>query len=121
MKRVCLSIPKNNTCRDAFNITEELQFFKNELADEFNRLTQAFFVEETSLKSYVLATDASTGKIFSYVSSFREKIEYFWKESRAKMLIIKQLTEIKTTVNSTSTLVICNGNSVHKTIVTTNG
>ena len=28
--RVCLSIPKNNTCRDAFNIKKELQSFKNE-------------------------------------------------------------------------------------------
>ena len=43
--RVCLSIPKNNTCRDAFNIKKELQSFKNELAEEFNRLTQAFFAE----------------------------------------------------------------------------
>ena len=43
--RVCLSIPKNNTGRDAFNIKKELQSFKNELAEEFNRLTQAFFAE----------------------------------------------------------------------------
>ena len=41
--RVCLSIPKNNTCREAFNIKEEIQSFKNELVEEFNRLTQAFF------------------------------------------------------------------------------
>ena len=27
--RVCLSIPKNNTCRDAFNIKEELLPFKS--------------------------------------------------------------------------------------------
>ena len=39
--RICLSIPKNNTCRDAFNITEELKFIKNELVKEFKRLTQA--------------------------------------------------------------------------------
>ena len=38
--RVCLSIPKNNTCRDAFNIKEELQSFKNKLVEEFNRLTR---------------------------------------------------------------------------------
>ena len=29
--RVFLFIPKNNTCRDAFNIKEELQSFKYEL------------------------------------------------------------------------------------------
>ena len=40
--RVCLSIPKNNTCRDAFNIKEELQSFKNELVEEFNSLTNIF-------------------------------------------------------------------------------
>ena len=28
--RVCLSVPKNNTCKDAFNIKKELQSFKNE-------------------------------------------------------------------------------------------
>ena len=40
--RICLSIPNNNTYRDAFNIKEELQSFKNELNEEFNRLTQHF-------------------------------------------------------------------------------
>ena len=29
--RVCLSLQKNNTCKDAFSIKEELQSFKNEL------------------------------------------------------------------------------------------
>ena len=43
--RVCLSIPKNNTCRGAFNIKEELQSFKNELVEEFKCPTQAFFAE----------------------------------------------------------------------------
>ena len=43
LNRVCLSIPKNNTCRDAFNIKLELQSFKSELVEEFNRVTQAFF------------------------------------------------------------------------------
>ena len=47
--RVCLSIPKNNTCKDAVNIKEELQSFKNELIEEFNRLTQAFFEEINSI------------------------------------------------------------------------
>ena len=56
--RVCLSTPKNNTCRYAFKIKEELQFFKNELVEEFNRLTQAFFTEIKSLKSDALTTDA---------------------------------------------------------------
>ena len=40
--RVCLSIPKN---------IKELQSFKNELVEEFNRLTQAFFAEINLLKS----------------------------------------------------------------------
>ena len=37
--RVCLCKPKNNTCRDALNIKEELQSFKNKLVEEFNHLT----------------------------------------------------------------------------------
>ena len=112
--RVCLSIPKNNTCRDAFNIKEEVQSFKNELVEEFNRLTQAFFAEINSLKSDVLTTDASTGKNSSYISSLREEIEYLREENRAKTFITKQLTEIKTTVNPTSTLVTCSENSTDK-------
>ena len=111
--RVCLSIPKNNTCRDAFNIKEEVQSFKNELVEEFNRLTQAFFAEINSLKSDVLTTDASTGKNSSYISSLREEIEYLREENRAKTFITK-LTEIKTTVNPTSTLVTCSENSTDK-------
>ena len=55
--RVCLSIPKNNTSRDAFNIKEELLSFKNELVEEFNHLTQAFFAEINSLESDVLKAD----------------------------------------------------------------
>ena len=54
--RVCLSISKNNTCRDAFNIKEELRSFKKELVEEFNRLAQAFFAEINSLKSDELTT-----------------------------------------------------------------
>ena len=56
--RVCLSIPKNSTCRNAFNIKEELQFFKDELVKEFKRLTQAFLAEINSLKNDVLTPDA---------------------------------------------------------------
>ena len=52
--RVCLSIPKNNTCKDAVSIKEELQSFKDELIEEFNRLTQAFFEEINSLKNDAL-------------------------------------------------------------------
>ena len=48
LNRVCLSMPKNNTCRDAFNI-KELQSIKYELAEEFNRLTQALFAEINTL------------------------------------------------------------------------
>ena len=47
-------MPKNNTCRDAFNIEVELQSFKNELTEKLHRLTQAFFAEINSLKSDVL-------------------------------------------------------------------
>ena len=115
MNRVCLSIPKNNTCRDAFNIKEELQSFKNELVEEFNRLTQAFFAEINSLKSDALTTDAPTDEHSSYISSLREEIEYLREENRTKTLIIKQLTEIKTTVNPTNTLVTYNENSTVKT------
>ena len=118
--RVCLSIPKNNTRRNAFNMKEELQSFKNELVEEFNRLTQAFFAEINSLKSDVLTTDAPTDKNFSYISSFREEIEYLREENRAKTLIIKQLTEIKTTVNPTSKFVPCNENSTDKTTQNSN-
>ena len=60
LSRICLSIPKNNTCRDVFNIKEELQSFKTQLVEEFNRLTQTFFAEINSLKSNVLTTDTPT-------------------------------------------------------------
>ena len=42
-------------------------------------------------------------------------IEYLREENRTKTLIIKQLTEIKTTVNPTNTLVTYNENSTVKT------
>ena len=48
--RICLSIPKNNTCRNASHIKEELPFFKNELVKEFRRLTQEFSAEINPLK-----------------------------------------------------------------------
>ena len=99
--RVSLSVPKNDTFRDVFNIKEELKSFKNELVEEFNRLTQGFLAEKGSLKSDVLTTDAPTDKRSSYISSLREEIEYFREENRTKTLIIKQLTEIKTTVKPT--------------------
>ena len=81
--RVCLSIPKSNTCRDAFNIKEELQSFRNELVEEFN-LTQAFFAEINSLLSDALTTDAPTDEHSSYISSLREEIEYLREENRTK-------------------------------------
>ena len=49
-----------DTCRDTFNIKEELQSFKTQLVEEFNRLTQTFFAEINSLKSNVLTTDTPT-------------------------------------------------------------
>ena len=49
---------KNNTYRDAFNIKEELQFFKNKLVKEFKCFTQVFFAEINSLKNDLLTPDA---------------------------------------------------------------
>ena len=69
--RVCLSMPKNKTCRSAFNMKEELQFFKNELVEEFSGPTQAFFAETNSLKSDAVTTYAPTDKNSSYISSLR--------------------------------------------------
>ena len=57
------------------------------------------------MKSDALTTDALTDEHSFYISSLREEIEYLREENRAKKLIIKQLTEIKTTVNPTNTLV----------------
>ena len=85
--RVCLSIPKNNICRDAFNIKEEFQSFKNELVEEFNRLAQAFFTEIKLLKGVALTTNAPTDEHSSYISYLREEIEYLREENRAKSLI----------------------------------
>ena len=76
---------------------------KNELVEKFNRHT-SIFREINSLKSDALTTDAPTDEHFSYINSLREEIEYLREENRAKTLIIKQLTDIKTTVIATSTL-----------------
>ena len=57
---VCFSITTNKTCRDAFNINEEIQSFKNKLVEEFNRLTQALFAEKKSLQSDALIPDEPT-------------------------------------------------------------
>ena len=43
---------------DAFNIKEELKFFKNDLVKEFIGLTQAFFAEIKSFQNDVLTPDA---------------------------------------------------------------
>ena len=56
--RIFLSIPKNDTYRDAFNIKKELQFFKNELVKEFKCFTQTFFAETNAFKNDVLTPDA---------------------------------------------------------------
>ena len=63
---------KNNACRDAFKINEELQSFKNELVEASNRLTQAFFTEIKSLKSDALTTDAPTDE--HYLSQKRNRV-----------------------------------------------
>ena len=89
LNRVCVSIPKNNTSKDVFKVKEELQSFKNELIEEFNRLTQACFEEMNSLKSDALTTDAPTVEHSSYISSLREEIEYLREENRSKILKIK--------------------------------
>ena len=67
------------------------------------------------MKSDALTTDAPTDEHSSYISSLREEIEYLREENRTKTLIIKQLTEIKATVNPTNTLVTYNKNSTDKT------
>ena len=72
------------------------------------------------MKSNVLTADAPTDKSSSYISSLREEIEYLSEENLSKTLIIKQVTEIKTTVNPTNTLVICNENSIDKTTQNSN-
>ena len=86
---VCISISKNQNCRDAFSIKEELQSSKNKLVEEVNRLIQAIFGETNSLKSDAVTTDSPTHKNPSYISSLREEIEYLREENREKMLIIK--------------------------------
>ena len=50
------------------------------------------------------------------LSSLKEEIQYLREENGAKMLIIKQLTEIKTTLNPTSASVAYSDNSVDTTI-----
>ena len=68
------------------------------------------------LKSDALTTDAPTDKSSSHISSLREEIEYLREENRAKTLIIKQMTEIKTTrKNPTNTFVTYNENSKEET------
>ena len=80
---------KNNTCRGAFNIKEELESFKKKLVKEFNRLTQAFFTEIKALKSDALTADAPIDERSSYISSLREEIQYLREENRTKTLIKK--------------------------------
>ena len=72
------------------------------------------------MKIDLLTTDAPTDKNSSYISSLREEIDYLREENRAKTLIIKQLTEIKTMINPTITLVTCNENSIDKTTQNSN-
>ena len=67
------------------------------------------------MKGDALTTDAPTDEHSSYISSLREEIEYLREENRAKSLIIKQLTEIKPTVNAKNMLVTYNENSTNKT------
>ena len=68
------------------------------------------------MKSDALTTDAPTDEHSSFISSIKREKEYLREENRAKALIIKQqLTEIKTTVNPTNTLVTYNENSTNMT------
>ena len=59
-------------------------------------------------------------KSSSYISSLKEEIEYLREENRAETLIMKQMAEIKTMVNTTSTLVTCDDKSLDKTIQNSN-
>ena len=68
------------------------------------------------MKSNVLTTDTPTD--ISYIQVL--EIENLREKNRAKTLIIKKLTEIKTTGNLTSTLVNCNDNSTDKTTQNSN-
>lgn len=54
------------------------------------------------------------------LSSLKEEIQYLREENGAKMLIIKQLTEIKTTLNPTSASVAYSDSSVDTTIQNSN-
>ena len=56
--RMCLCIPKNNTCKEVLIIKEELQFFKSKLIKELKCLAQTFSAEKNSLKSDELTLDA---------------------------------------------------------------
>ena len=92
--RICFSIPKDNTYRDAFNIKEELQFFKNELVKEFKRLTQAFFAEIDSLKNDVLTPDApitNTPLTHSdvFINHLLDQVSFLREEIKSKDLFIR--------------------------------
>ena len=101
--RVCFSIPKNNTCRDAFNIKEELQSFKNELVEEFKCPTQVFFAEINLQKSDVLTRKALTDEYSSYISSLTgEEIEYLREENT--LVTYNDNSTDKTTQNSDSVI-----------------
>ena len=96
--RICLSIPKNNTCRDAFNIKEQLQFFKNELVKEFKSLTQALFAEINSLKSDVLTPDApitNTPLIHSdgFINHLLDQVAFLREQIESKYQQINSLLE----------------------------
>ena len=67
------------------------------------------------MKSEALTTNVPTDEHSSYISSLREEKEYLRYENRAKTLIIKRLTEIKTTVNPINTLITYNENSTDQT------
>ena len=54
LNRVCVSVLKNNTSRDVFNIKEELQSFKMVLVNNLTVSPRHFFAEVNLFKSDIL-------------------------------------------------------------------
>ena len=107
LKRVLLSIPKSNTCRDALNTKEELQSFKNKQVEEFNCLTQEFIAEINSVclsipkKRHGQNTDSRSNTV-TYDIDIKEEFNKF-KESfleKLRDLKIAFFTDINSNIKS---------------------
>ena len=75
LNKVCISLQKNNTCRDIFNPL---------LVEEFNCLTQTFFVEVNTLKSDILIPDVSLSHSEKCISYLLDQVS---KEQIVKLFI----------------------------------